>query len=200
MTTMGVCLLVAPHLWGRDSDYGRDVREECRVALSGEFISNYSDLEVVRKTVQALELKAAELQKGEKAAEADVATARKNVEKKDYDARRLETLDGAQHRLTALQAQREETRKLLEQARGELTQKKHAFEKKKSALETLFVLTPITVGEGGGLSFSMQYRHSCGRYKDLCPLPREQAQYLSRLFPSSELPESCRKYSQIRQP
>lgn len=191
---------MAPQLWGRDQDFGRDVREECRVALSGEFMSDFNELEVVRKTVQALELKATELQKGEKAAEADVASASKNVEKKDYDAQRLEALDGAQHRLTALRAQREEIRRLLERARGDLTQKKQDFEKKKNILETLFVLTPITVGEGGGLSFSMQYRHSCGRYKDLCPLPREQAQRLSRLFPSSELPESCGKYSQIRQP
>lgn len=187
-------------VFAREEDYGRDVREECRARLAGLFLSAHNDLKMAEDATASLEEKAGSLKKGEATAEQQLQSARKETEKKDYDAARLESLEGAKFRLAAIREQASQNQHLLGQAKKELSQKKQDVEKMKVNLSTLFTMTPVTVGKDGGYSFDLQYRHKCSQFQNLCPLPISQATSLSHLFPKEVLPESCWKYSQIRQP
>lgn len=184
----------------REEDYGRDVREECRARLAGLFLSAHNDLKMVEDAAVSLEKKVDSLQKGEATASQQLQSARKETEKKDYDAARLEALDAAKYRLASIQEQSSQNKSLLGQAKKELSQKKQDVEKMRSTLLSLFTMTPVTVGKDGGYTFDLQYRHKCSQFQTLCPLPLPQATSLSHLLPKELLPESCWKYSQIRQP
>ncbi len=181
-------------------DAGKGIRDECRTALAGLYVSAYNDAETYDLKVKSLEKSTRELKTAiiAKRSELDATVLRYKDDRFDLKSERAiavlkDQVRLFEHHLTVdsdLLASAKEKYAENIKRRDDLGQK----------LEGVFSIDRTV--QSPGYNINVQYRSGCEKYHWVCPLPEDQRKALDAMLgPVSQItatpvPESCRKYAQ----
>lgn len=198
ITSMSILfsLINAEVLYARPSSMEVNVREGCRRAVAGPYLSAFDQhekakqqLQVVAQQIKGIEKKLAEyesemtkLRQDEKSSSFDLKLAAKKN-------RLLQTLGSYRQQLTTY-------RQLNETAQQ--NRKRFAAEKEELAKEIspVFIIKKLpTMEKNTGYPFVVAYKHECSQYRRLCPLPHEMAQALKTINIHGQTPKECSRYA-----
>jgi hypothetical protein len=181
-------------------DARHDMREHCRAEVSGTLLSAYNDVDYLRGLIaqgeqrikdtkarqQILDLEYQQLRTGNKGP----------IPAFDLDEKVL----GLRFEIETLRDQVREAEKHLAENRQEL-EKREAFRKSFEALVLpVFQIERPKNSPPGAYDFRLEYRHPCGPYEMLCPLPRDHASKLKTIAGKLARPQWCERYAQLMPP
>ena len=190
----------------------RNIREQCRKSVSGALIEMYNERDRAKNfsTYLGAQLRELELARGSlvKALSISETLVRDNEFKVEYQ----ESMEGFKYKLNLIEGEIKSAKSQLAKAKGEsisFTKEIKAFERE---ISVVFNKKLIEVTDATGYPWILDYHHSCGKYRYVCPLPLKQRQHLVRLkirmldnvkgevISAWRVPISCRRYSQILPP
>lgn len=176
-------------------DYKVNVREGCRQAVSGAYITAYTERERNRTLIRSLAGNVQDTAAALKAAQADLARLKAASEGKDFDLQHAVKIDQATTRVSTLDAQRADYGSLQDQAKRAFdaaqAQEKRLF----AALTKVFTVERMNDRADGGFPIRLEYKSPCPKYRALCPLPVDDAKNLLAIPMDGGTPQSCQRYA-----
>ncbi|HET9236012.1 MAG TPA: hypothetical protein VFO10_02105 [Oligoflexus sp.] len=177
-----------------------DMREHCRAEVSGTLLSAYNDVDYLRGLIAQSEQKVKD------------SKARREMLDLRYHQLKTNTKDpipafdmdeqvlALRFEIETLRDQIREAEQHVAENQKELNQRE-AFRKSFEALVTpVFQIVRKKDSPPGAYDFRLEYRHACGPYELLCPLPRDQAARLKAIAEKLARPQWCERYAQLMPP
>jgi hypothetical protein len=177
-----------------------DMRELCRSEVSGTLLSAYNDVDYLRGLIAQSEQKVKDSKARHQMLELQYGQMRKNTSEPipafDLDEKVL----ALRFELDTLRDQIREAEKHISDNREDLT-KREDFRKKFEAMVTpIFQIVRPKDSPPGAYDIRLEYKHPCGPYELLCPLPRDHAKQLIGIAEKLSRPEWCERYAQLMPP
>jgi hypothetical protein len=178
----------------------QNVRELCRIEVSGTLMNAYNDIDVY----EGLLLKARERLKDarlklmllDREYQRLVGTLSASTPTLEIDERVL-TLRFEQRTLETQMRESEESIERFEQVLKE----RKAFRRQFTDLiAPVFDINKDKKAHPEAYPIAISYRHTCSQYQLLCALPRAQAEALQKIAQQLSLPQACERYSSILPP
>jgi hypothetical protein len=177
-----------------------DMREHCRAEVSGTLLSAYNDVDYLRGLIAQSEQKLKD------------SKARKEMHDLRYQQLKTNTKDpipafdmdeqvlALRFEIETLRDQIREAEQHIAENQKELSQRE-AFRKSFEALVIpVFQIVRKKDSPPGAYDFRLEYKHACGPYELLCPLPRDQAARLKVISEKLTRPQWCERYAQLMPP
>ncbi len=177
-----------------------DMREHCRAEVSGTLLAAYNDVDYLRGLIAQSEQKL----KDSKARQQMLDLQFQQLKKNTGDAVPAFDLDeqvlALRFEIETLREQIQEAEKHVAENQKELDQRE-GFRKMFEALALpVFQIVRKKDSPPGAYDFRLEYKHACGPYELLCPLPRDQAVKLKSIAEKLARPQWCERYAQLMPP
>jgi hypothetical protein len=177
-----------------------DMREHCRSEVSGTLLAAYNDVDYLRGLVAQSEQKVKDSRARQQLYDLQFQQLKKSnqgpVPAFDLD----EKVVALRFEIETLRDQIREAEKHIAENQKELSQRE-AFRRSFEALVTpVFQIVKKKDSPPGAYDFRLEYRHACGPYELLCPLPRDHAARLRLIAEKLSRPQWCERYSQLMPP
>lgn len=180
---------------GAEGDMRFDWREECRLALSGAFLAQRSEAEMLRQNRTALKERISGLEKALVAARREADLVKTETSRADYDPALAEREMAVKDRVHLLETQLKEN----ETFAAETETKYHALDKSVSIMEgRLKKVFKIERAKTERREPVLSYLKTCPRFEAVCPLPADQRKALLQIIEGDKPPLACERYAQIR--
>jgi len=171
------------------------VRELCRSELSGRMITASSDQKMYEDLVLSLKESLEPMSVERKRLESDHDKKSNSKDKGNiYSEQELNQL---KTRMNALGQQISELKTEQEKAKSNLNLAKEKVKTLESQLKKLFEFTRVQEPEAGLMTWRLDYKSACPKYRENCPLSEHMRSHLRSIL-GSETPENCVKYSYIK--
>lgn len=172
-----------------------DVRELCRLEVSGRFLQLRSDIEMLDGSIRKNKEMHAELS-------AIFKQKAKGMEKyagvgPGESAELDETIIALRFELESLESQVKDYAAQVSGMEKEREEMKRSLAALEKAQQGLFEYAKVANLPEGSYPIKLQYRHSCSPYQILCPLPKEQAARLRKLSELLKDPQPCERYANL---
>ncbi len=177
-----------------------EIREHCRAEVSGTLLAAYNDVDYLRGLIAQSEQKL----KDSKARQQMLDLQFQQLKKNNGDAVPAFDLDeqvlALRFEIDTLREQIREAEKHVAENQKELEQRE-TFRKTFEALALpVFQIVRKKDSPPGAYDFRLEYKHACGPYELLCPLPRDHATKLKVVAEKLARPQWCERYSQLMPP
>lgn len=179
----------------RADEMRQDWREECRLAVSGAFLAQRSEAEMLKQNLGALKERVSGLEKALTLASREEDFIKKEMARADFDPALAEREVAAKDRVALLKTQIQENTKFHADARAKLA----TLSKDVAAFETrLKKVFRIDRPKSESREPVLSYLTSCPRFEDVCPLPQKEREALLKVAGKGTLPLACERYAHIR--
>lgn len=176
-----------------------DLREQCRVLVSGTYLGFMNDLDVLKNHLQASSESTFALKARKKLSVNELkALEAKNEALKTPAAQLDEELVGLRDRIESTHDAITETDARVVSLKDQIAAKEKEFRAFHELLKPVFSITTAKVVNRGGYPIRLEYKHACTQYLQLCPLPKAQAEALIKLSKSLDDSTSCERYAGMR--
>lgn len=177
-----------------------DMRELCRSEVSGTLLSAYNDVDYLRGLIAQSEQKVKDAKAKQLLLDARYQNLIKDhkpaVPALDMDEKVL----ALQFELVTLRDQIREGQKHIAENRQQLNQREDFRKQFEAMVKPVFHVVRRKDSPPGAYDFRLEYKHACGPYELLCPMPREHAAQLRIIAGKLARPEWCERYSQLMPP
>ncbi len=198
VSTMIVFLVTIPlytaSLYGRPQKLQPNIRESCRLDLTGAYFNAYDEKERMRHLVRALKEQLMQVEGALKKYNDVYHKAKIKSQAQTYDRNVATSLDEAY----GIKKSYDDQKKLLIKQISESEEShKIAIEKEKilrQSLEPLLILRRFEDRPDGGYPIESQFKSPCPPYRSLCILPQKDLDILAKIKIDGQLPESCARY------
>jgi hypothetical protein len=192
-------LVWSPGLWAAE-EARHDMREHCRAEVSGTLLAAYNDVDYLRGLIAQSEQKVKDSRARQQMHDLRYQQLKKN-NKEAIPAFELdEQVLALRFEIETLRDQIREAEKHISDNQKELSQRE-AFRKSFESLATqVFQIVRRKDSPPGAYDFRLDYKHACGPYELLCPLPRDQAAKLKLIAEKLARPQWCERYAQLMPP
>ncbi|HYX31905.1 MAG TPA: hypothetical protein VE954_02235 [Oligoflexus sp.] len=177
-----------------------DMRELCRSEVSGTLLSAYNDVDYLRGLIAQSEQKVKDSKARQQILDQHYHQMRKNTTEPVPVFELDEKVLGLRFEIETLRDQVWEAEKHIIDNRKDLDQRE-AFRKTFEALVLpVFQIVRPKDSPPGAYSFRLEYKHVCGPYELLCPLPRDHGLKLKTIAEKLARPQWCERYAQLMPP
>lgn len=170
-----------------------DLRESCRQAVAGEYISAYDGVKAGRTTVVQLEEMTGRVQKALKEAESELAAVRGKVERVSYDVALSDRLIQQGEKVKALESTLAIYQEQTETARAKLVIIANREAVLRKSIESVFA---IVRGRETDKNYPVEvrFRADCPKFRFMCPLPLSFHPALAAIALRPEGEDACSRY------
>ena len=172
-----------------------NLREQCRRDIAGHYLKVYDqhrrsiqEQEVVTKKRQQATAKLQE-------AETKLAAVTKKQQQETFNADLAAERDNWFQVVVSYRQQVENYTNLLKKSEANGRSDDVAEKAFAKEIAKVFLIETLQQKEPAGYPFQIVYRHSCSKYRRLCPLPETMAEDLRKIRVDGKLPEACRRYA-----
>jgi|GEM_PF-2604397 len=174
-----------------------DMRELCRSEVSGTLLTAYNDVDYIKGLIALSEQKIKDAKARQAILDGEYAILRKELSPAipafDLDEKVL----ALRFELEILREHILEGEKYIGENR-QLMAKREEFRKTFETLAlSIFKTTLPKDAPPGAYSIRMDFKHACGPYELLCPLPTDHGVKLRKIAEQLERPQWCERYSQV---
>lgn len=171
-----------------------NVREGCRQALTGAYITAYDDKERQRHFVRILKEKLAEAETALQKAIKEHQVIRGEKAKASYDTILAEKEEAASIAVRTYEDQKEVFQNQLSQAIKEQELAENREKELRKILGPILTIKRFEDRPDGGYPIETSYKSPCPPYRALCLLPQKDIEHLSKIRIDGELPKVCQRY------
>jgi hypothetical protein len=174
-----------------------DMRELCRSEVSGTLLTANNDVDYIKGLIALSEQKIKDAKARQAMLDGEYAKLRQDLSPAipafDLDEKVL----ALRFELDILREHILEGEKYISENR-QLMAKREDFRKKFETLAlSIFKTTPPKDTPPGAYSIRLDFKHVCGPYELLCPLPADHSVKLRKIAEQLERPQWCERYSQV---
>lgn len=185
--------LLADPAYSRPDSERLDLREACRLAVAGEYISAYDSTKALRSALGQVEEMKARVAEALKTAEKELALLRRQVDSVSYDVALSDQLIQQGEKVKALAS----THAIYAEQEGTARAKLLIVENREAALrksiEAVFVI--VRGGQNDrNYPVEIRYRADCPRFRFMCALPLSFHPALAKVALRPEGEASCARY------
>jgi hypothetical protein len=185
--------LLAPAASGRPEAERPDLRESCRQAVAGEYISAYDGVKAGRTTLVQVDDMRSRVQKALKDAETELAALRSKVERVSYDVALSDRLIQQGEKVKALASTLAIYQEQADTARAKLVIIENREAILRKSIESVFA---IVRGRDSDKNYPLEvrFRADCPKFRFMCPLPLSFHPALTAIALRPEGEEACSRY------
>lgn len=177
-----------------------DMREHCRAEVSGTLLSAYNDVDYLRGLIAQSEQKVKDSRARQQMLDLRYQQLKTNTKDPIPAFDMDEQVLALRFEIETLRDQIREAEQHIAENQKELSQRE-AFRKSFEALAiAVFQIVRKKDSPPGAYDFRLEYKHACGPYELLCPLPRDQATKLKAIAEKLSRPQWCERYAQLMPP
>jgi hypothetical protein len=177
-----------------------DMREHCRAEVSGTLLAAYNDVDYLRGLIAQSEQKVKDSRARQQILDLQYQQMKKNTKEAIPAFELDEQVLALRFEIETLRDQIREAEKHIADNQKELSQRE-VFRKSFEALVIpVFQIVRRKDSPPGAYDFRLEYKHACGPYELLCPLPRDQAGKLKAITEKLARPLWCERYAQLMPP
>lgn len=177
-----------------------DMREHCRAEVSGTLLAAYNDVDYLRGLIAQSEQKVKDSRARQQILDLQYQQMKKNTKEAIPAFELDEQVLALRFEIETLRDQVREAEKHIAGNQKELSQRE-VFRKSFEALVIpVFQIVRRKDSPPGAYDFRLEYKHACGPYELLCPLPRDQASNLKAIAEKLARPLWCERYAQLMPP
>lgn len=177
-----------------------DMRELCRAEVSGTLLSAYNDVDYLQGLIAQSEQKIKDSKDRHRILDLQYSQMRKNASEPipafDLDEKVL----ALRFEIETLRDQILEAEKHLAQNKQELIPREDFRKSFEKMVLPVFQIVRPKDAPPGAYNFRLEYKHVCGPYELLCPLPRDHAGKLKLIAEKLVRPQWCERYAQLMPP
>jgi hypothetical protein len=178
-----------------------DVREQCRIAVSGAFIDLHNAIDIRKDSLESWNSKRRQLRQRRAELEEGVTRLQQKLRHSPFDRSQEEKLTGLEAALQAVTAQLEQRRVVSTRNQKELSRLRKRLGQWKPQVLRLFRLEyPDKLKNSGGYRFTLAYRQGCDRFRYICPLTAAGRRQLSKINKLIGSMPACERYAQVLPP
>jgi len=177
-----------------------DMRELCRAEVSGTLLSAYNDVDYLRGLIAQSEQKVEDSKARLQNLDLQYSQLRKNTTEPVPAFELDEKVLALRFEIQTLRDQVLEAEKHVAQNKQELIPREDFRKSFEVLVLPVFQIVRPKDAPPGAYNFRLEYRHICGPYELLCPLPRDQAARLKVIAEKLVRPQWCERYSQLMPP
>lgn len=177
-----------------------DFRSQCRLAVGGLLVSTTSEIDRAQAIINAWNKKSAHLQTELSKWHEQKKALEGKIKQLPFDRKLEEELLGLDYKINLAESEWKQGKAIAAQEM-KILEKSTAFRKVfRARIIKIFDIKKASLMEKSGYDFKVTFRHTCGKYQYVCPLPAEQRRFLNAL--ADEFPNlaACKKYASIRPP
>jgi len=194
-----ISLLMFSGLRLEASEGAVDSREQCRIHVSGTYLSFLNDLDVLKNNLTSTSETVYGMKARQKLATQKLKALLAQSEAAKTPAAELdETILGIRYELDANEEEMRDAEVRVVSLKEQIAAKEKAFAAFKEGMKTVFEAVNAKIVSQGAYPLKLQYRHPCSKYQQLCALPVEQGPDLIRLSKQLEDPVPCEHYAKMR--
>jgi septal ring factor EnvC (AmiA/AmiB activator) len=176
-----------------------DAREQCRILVSGTFLSFMNDLDVLKNSLSSTTSSVYETKAKRVLAVKQLKAVEDKLESEKTPAAELdEEVIGLRYQLDTTDEEIRDAEARIVVLKDQIAGKEKAFKNFKEAMKTVFEAVSAKIVNQGAYPLKIQYRHLCSKYQQLCPLPSAQSASLSKLSKLLDDGLACERYANMR--
>jgi len=172
------------------------VRENCRKSVSGAYLSVYDRMVRARDYKIFLERELTRHKSALTKSQQTLKTKEKAMKDNEFDTVLAADYDAAKAGFDTLTEKIAEVELLIKQAQEEHDAQKLVVEKMEKKIRKVFNIEKVQkVLIDSGYPIQVVYRGDCSKYRYTCPLSRQEAFDLVKIFDNQPQGEDCKKYA-----
>lgn len=177
-----------------------DAREQCRTLVSGHYLSYLNDLDVLKNNLTSTSESVFGMKAKRKLAAKQLSLLQSKHEAQKTPAAELdEDLLGLRYQMDSTDEEIRDGEARLATIKDQIADKEKSFKAFKEALKPVFEAVNAKIVNQGAYPITLQYRHPCSKYQQLCPLPLPQSKALLLLSKPLEEAMACDHYANMRE-
>lgn len=181
-------------------EYRLDVREMCRLEVSSRLINLKNNLDLMDQSILQHGGKIVSLRERKKDLSKRLGRLESKSKGQVFDRYIEEQMETLQHQIDAIDRQSQYSEKQSNKLKTSRVEAFKALKKYRMRIEKVFKIKDVKTTHHGAYNFSVEYKHKCGRFQYICPLPKNQRTELTELARILSEPEACRRYAQVLEP
>jgi hypothetical protein len=190
----------------RDSKRDVNLRESCRKAASGIYLSVWDQMNQTDLLLKGTESKKKAIETSLAMEKKTLATMQSKVAASNYDLKLAEAIDTKSGLVRTLENQDTEMKSVLVKAKENAASAKKAEQASRDEVSAVFDIIRVEKkpAKAGSRPLRLEFKSSCPKYRYLCPLPRDHAIRLREFADSAsrnnqvspETLEPCARYAE----
>lgn len=177
-----------------------DMRELCRAEVSGTLLSAYNDVDYLRGLITQSEQKVKDSKVRHQILDLEYNQLRKSSTEPVPAFELDEKVLAMRFEIETLREQIAEAEKHVAHNKQELIPREAFRQSFEALVLPVFQIVRPKDAPAGAYNFRLEYRHVCGPYELLCPLPRDQVARLKIIAEKLVRPQWCERYAQLMPP
>ena len=191
-------LLTSSPLLARDDG---DYRMRCRLAVGGHLLNLQNKIDVLSNLLADWRKKKLSLSDAMRQTQSEMSKLGKQIDQGAFDRVQEEKMLGLENRLANLRFELNQIESSFASKTQELAEAKRDLDNFKLKIDKVFrIHKPVQGKVDGGYDFTVSFKHQCGKYEYLCPLPTSQRQALMGVAAMLSKGIDCKRYAQILPP
>lgn len=176
-----------------------DSREQCRILVSGTFLSFMNDLDVLKNNLSSTTTSVYETKAKRILAVKQLKAVEEKLEAQKTPAAELdEEVIGLRYQLDTTDDEIRDAEARIITLKDQIAGQEKDFKIFKEAMKTVFEAVSAKIVNQGAYPLKIQYRHLCSKYQQLCPLPEIQSTALIKLSKLLDEGIACERYANMR--
>lgn len=170
-----------------------DLREACRQAIAGEYISAFDGVKTSKAYLSEVEKMLTRLEAALAAEEKTLKVLRNKVERVTYDVQLSDQVIHQNEKVNALVSTLKLYKEQLGTAKEKILIVKHREEYLKTHIESVFNIIK-SKGAGQDYPTAIEFKAGCPKYRHMCSLPLSYHDALERILLRDDAAEVCKRY------
>ena len=195
---IGLSLSFSPTL--RAGEGQADAREQCRILVSGHYLSYLNDLDVLKNNLTSTSETVFGMKAKRKLAAKQLSALQKQHEAQNTPAAELdEDLLGLRYQMETTDDEIRDGEARIVTVKDQIAAKEKGFKVYKEAMKPVFEAINAKIVNQGAYPIRLEYRHPCSKYQQLCALPPPQSKALFILSKQLDEAIACEHYANMRE-
>jgi len=193
-------ILLAPVLagdaWARPSSLEVNVRESCRRAIAGQYLASLDGFNRAKDSITLITRKLNGIKREREKAELILDELNAQEKTVPFDIKIAEKKNRLLQTIEAYRYQEKSYETLKVSAELDRVKTKSEESSFKKEIAKVFKIVKLKQNDKtAGYPFFVDYKHTCSKYRRLCPLPFKMATELKKITIDGENPQPCTRYA-----
>ena len=182
------------------NEYVENIRELCRLEVSSSLINAKNQVDMLDQGIVLWQQKLARLVEEEGILKKRLLPLQEKASKESFNRQLEDEIEGIQYKLEVVMNQIEVGKKEISSQSPQRTEAEKSLKQIKKMIAPVFTIEKVKTTHAGAYNFAVKFRHKCGRYQYICPLPENHRKILPVIAEKLSQSEPCERYAKVQPP
>ena len=194
------CIFVVSSNLLHANEYVENIRELCRLEVSSTLINAKNQVDMLDQGIVLWQQKLTRLRDEEGILKKKLQPLQERASKESFNRQLEDEIEGIQYKLEVVINQIKIGKIQIQTQGPKRSMAEKSLKNIKSVISPVFTIEEVKTTHAGAYNFAVRFRHKCGRYQYICPLPEKHRKALPIIAEKLGQSEPCERYAKVQPP